>query len=159
MHFGSVINCLKPPRENNCTLYQRCLNRPTCDEQAEAPLATASLVVGIRRHWSNGLSHVAIDLFASDWSYLRQIISYDVRRQAITWTNADLFSTETFGKCFSEIVIKIQIFSFNGCAFENLVCQNGGHIVYVKPPPPPSQPPSHPTHSWSLFDLRHDVSS
>ena len=34
------------------------------------------------------------------------------RRQAITWTNADLLSIGPLGTNFSEIRIKIEIFSF-----------------------------------------------
>ena len=36
-----------------------------------------------------------------------------VRHQAITWTNAGLFLIAPLGINFSEILIKIQIFSFH----------------------------------------------
>ena len=49
-----------------------------------------------------------------------------VRRQAITWTNADLLTIGTLGTKFSEIEIKIQTFSFTSVhknAFGNVVCE------------------------------------
>ena len=52
-----------------------------------------------------------------------------VRRQAITWTNADLLLIGLLGTNFSEISIGILSFSFKKNAFENVVCQNGGHFV------------------------------
>ena len=44
-----------------------------------------------------------------------------VRRQAIIWTNAILFSIRPLGTNFSQIVSEIQIFSFKKWHFENVV--------------------------------------
>ena len=52
-----------------------------------------------------------------------------VQRQAITWTNADLLPTGVQGKNFSEIWIWILSFPFLKNAFENVICQDGSHLV------------------------------
>ena len=44
------------------------------------------------------------------------------RRQTITWTDADLLSMGQVGTNFSEICIKIVIFSLKNVA-ENVVCE------------------------------------
>ena len=44
-------------------------------------------------------------------------------RQAIIWTNAGLLLTESSGTNFSEIFIKINIFSLKKYAFQNVVCK------------------------------------
>ena len=46
-----------------------------------------------------------------------------IRRQAITWTNADLLSVGALGTIFSEIWIEILTFSLNKNAFESVVCE------------------------------------
>ena len=54
-----------------------------------------------------------------------------VRRQAITCTNANLWSIGPLGTNVSEIRIEIQNFSFlkTENAFGNVVCQIGGHVL------------------------------
>ena len=51
-----------------------------------------------------------------------------VRRQAITWTNADLLSIGPSGTNFSEIWIKTQNFSFMKMFFSDHL-RNGSHFV------------------------------
>ena len=52
-----------------------------------------------------------------------------VRRQAITWTNADLLSIGPLGTNFSEIRIQNTKLFMNENVFENVVCQNGGQFL------------------------------
>ena len=49
------------------------------------------------------------------------------RRQAIVWTNAELFSITSSGTIFSEIRIKMQHFSFKKMNLN--VLENGGAFV------------------------------
>ena len=50
------------------------------------------------------------------------------RRQAITWTNAQLWSIRPIGTNFSEILIYIQTISFNKMHLKRCLW-NGGHFV------------------------------
>ena len=59
---------------------------------------------------------------------LRPSGAYTRRRQAIIWANAGMLLIGPLGTNFSEILIGIYTFSFKN-AFENVVCQNGGHFV------------------------------
>ena len=52
-----------------------------------------------------------------------------VRRQAITWTSADLLSIRPLGTNFSEIQIEIQNLSFMKTHLNLSSAQNGGHFV------------------------------
>ena len=72
----------------------------------------------------------------ANFSYMRQwtqqalVQVMAARRQAITWSNAGLLSIGPLGTHFSEIVIKNSNFFMKENAFENVVCQNGGHLVH-----------------------------
>ena len=55
-----------------------------------------------------------------------------VRRQAITWTNADLLSIGLLGTNFSEIRNGNTKIFIHENAFENIVYENGGHFVQGK---------------------------
>ena len=52
-----------------------------------------------------------------------------VRRQAITWTNDYLLSIRPIGKKFSDFVYRNSNIFIDEIAFDNVVCQSGGHLV------------------------------
>ena len=52
-----------------------------------------------------------------------------VRCQDIIWIKASILSVRPWLICFSEILFKIQKFSFNQDVLENVICQSGGHLI------------------------------
>ena len=54
------------------------------------------------------------------------------RRQAITWTIADLLSIETLGTNFSETLIELQTFFIDENAFGDFVCKRRPFYLRLK---------------------------